>query len=415
MLRLLYINRFTLFKLCRNKPSRQLNTPSPSLSTASTDSHPIPNKPVNSPPAVEQPTTLSLVLASFMLHDVSSSQEKPGAIIPTTVSSQHDHTPCSALIDTGSPVTLISEKIQRQLNLLATPLESHYKLIGVAAETLTTLEIVQVDILLDRKVWTTPAIVVSSLTHSLILGLNFLKLTKSKVDFETNIVEARSTLYPANAHFMQRSNSTIIIPKSEVYWHCQRLLKKKACWMLVLMLAIVIILTTVASHTHFHFNSLFKKQDKSFVSPERNLTWKELLTYGNAVRLKIRLQAARPEKTGQLYFLDCTLPPVLAKRQHISNHLVLGVYELLSPKTTSLIQRVTHAWCHLAMNASECPRPLKNPNTFPWALPNSQYCQTSFLYLPLLATCIMAVFAHTPISFVVFFVFFFTCIYIHFM
>ena len=135
--------------------------------------------------------------------------------------------------------------------------------------------------------------------------------------------------------------------------------------MLVLMLAIVIILTTVASHTHCHFNSLFKKQDKSFVSPERNLTWKELLTYGNAVRLKIRLQAARPEKTGQLYFLDWTLPPVLAKRQHISNHLVLGVYELLSPKTTSLIQTVTHACCHLAMNASECPRPLKNPNTFP--------------------------------------------------
>ena len=44
-------------------------------------------------------------------------------------------------------------------------------------------------------------------------GLNFLKLTKSKVDFETNTVETGSTLYLANTHYMQSSNSTIIIPK----------------------------------------------------------------------------------------------------------------------------------------------------------------------------------------------------------
>ena len=35
---------------------------------------------------------------------------------------------CSALVDTGSPVILLSEKIQRQLNLPATPLKSHYHL-----------------------------------------------------------------------------------------------------------------------------------------------------------------------------------------------------------------------------------------------------------------------------------------------
>ena len=130
---------------------------------------------------------------------------------------------CSALLDTGSPVNLLSEKIQRQLNLAATPLESHYKLLGATGETLTTLGTVQVDILLGRKVWTTTAIVVSSLTHHLILGLDFLKLTKSKVDFETNTVETGSTLYLANIHCMQRSNSTIIIPKSDVYRLCQSL------------------------------------------------------------------------------------------------------------------------------------------------------------------------------------------------
>ena len=165
------------------------------------------------------------------------------------------------------------------------------------------------------------------------------------------------------------------------------------------MLTIVIILTVVASHTHCHFNRPFKKQNKPFVSSERNLIWKQLLTYGTTIRLKIRLEAARPEKTGQLYFLDWTLPWVLAKRRHISNHIALGVYHPLSPKNTSLIQTVTRARCHLAMNACEHPRPLKNPNTIPWALPNSLYCHPSFLHLPLLATCFMAVFALTPISF----------------
>ena len=154
-------------------------------------------------------------------------------------------------------------------------------------------------------------------------GLNFLKLTKSKVDFETNNVETGSTLYLANTHYMPSSNSTIIIPKSGVYRPCQLLLNKKACWMIALMLTIVIILTAIASYTHCHFNPSFKKQNKPFVSSERNLTWKQLLNYGTTVRLKIRLQAARLEKTGQLYFLDWTLPPVLTKRLHISITLLL--------------------------------------------------------------------------------------------
>ena len=131
-----------------------------------------------------------------------------------------------------------------------------------------------------------------------------------------------------------------------------------ACWMIALMLTIVIILTAVASHTHCHFNPPFKKRNKPLVSSARNLTWKELLAYGTTVCLKIRLQAARPEKTGQL-------PPVLAKRLHISNHLALGVYDPLSPKNTSLIQTVTQARYHLAVNASDCPHPPQNPKTIP--------------------------------------------------
>ena len=191
-------------------------------------------------------------------------------------------------------------------------------------------------------------------------GLNFLKLTKSEVDFRTNTVETGSTLYPTNTNCMQSSSSSIIIPKSNVYRPCLLLLNKTACWMIALMLTIVIILTAVASHAHCHFNPLFKKQNKPLVSSERNLTWKQLLTYGTTIHLKIRLQAARPQKTGQLYLLDWTLPPVLVERLHISNHLALGVYDPLYPKTPWSKESPTLAVTLLWMLVSTLV-PLKTP------------------------------------------------------
>ena len=132
------------------------------------------------------------------------------------------------------------------------------------------------------------------------------------------------------------------------------------------------------------------------------IRYARVLTYGTTVRLTIRLQAAQPERTGQLYFLGWTLPPVLAKKLHISNHLALRVYDPLSPKNTSLIQTVTQVSCHLAMNASKRPRPPQNPNAIPLAFSNSLYCHASFSHRPLLAAFLMAVFVLTPIFFYVY-------------
>ena len=90
----------------------------------------------------------------------------------------------------------------------------------------------------------------SSLAQPLILGLKFLKLTKSKIDFETNTVETGSKIYPVDTHCIKSSTSTIIILASDVCRPCQLLLNKKDCWMVVVTLITVIILTAVASHTH---------------------------------------------------------------------------------------------------------------------------------------------------------------------
>ena len=115
----------------------------------------------------------------------------------------------------------------------------------------------------------------------------------------------------------------------------------------------VIILTVVASHTHCHFKLPFTKQDKSFVSPEHNLIWKELLAYGSSIRFTVRSLLAK-SKNSRLYLLDLALSPVLAKKLHLTDHLALGAYNLLHPQNT-LIQQVTHVRCHFAMEVKEHP------------------------------------------------------------
>ena len=253
--------------------------------------------------------------------------------------------------------------IQRQIHLRAMPPESHYNLAGATGDTLTTSGTVQVDIVSDRKIWPTPAIVVSSLAHPLIVGLNFLKLTKSKIDFETNNVEIGSKIYPADIHCITSSNSTIMILTTDIYRPCQLLLNKKACWMVTFKLITVVVLTAVASHTHCHLKSPFKKQEESFASAASNLTWKELLAYSTSTCFTVRLQTVKPKKTCRLYLLDWAIPPVLAERLHITNHLVLGVYNSLHAQNTTLIQTVTHACCHFVIRDKERPNsPIKNPN-----------------------------------------------------
>ena len=129
------------------------------------------------------------------------------------------------------------------------------------------------------------------------------------------------------------------------------------------MLITAIVRIIVASHTHCHFKSSFKKQEESFASPTRYLTWKELLTYGTSIRFTVRSQPVKSKKTRRLYILDWEIPPVLAERLHLTNHLVLGVYNPLHPqKTTTLIQTVTHTRCRFVLRDKERPNsPHKRP------------------------------------------------------
>ena len=102
LLVLLYINCSTVLKLCCRKTSKPFNALTPSSSSLPIDPNPAQtnvNKPRSTPE--QPPPTLSLVLASFSLHDLSTSQERSGVVIPITISSQTDHISCSALVDIG--------------------------------------------------------------------------------------------------------------------------------------------------------------------------------------------------------------------------------------------------------------------------------------------------------------------------
>ena len=204
----------------------------------------------------------------------------------------------------------------------------------------------------------------SSVAHPLILGLNFLKLTKSKIDFETNKIG--SEIYPEDMRCITSFNSTIIIPISDVHRPCQLLLNKKSLLDGSITLIIVVVLTAVASHTHSHLKPPFKKQEKSFASPARNLTWKELSTYGTSFSFSVKSQPVKSKNIRRLCLLDWAFRPVLAERLHLTNHLVLGVYNPLHPQNTTLIQTVTHARCRFVTRDKERHgSPIKGPNKIP--------------------------------------------------
>ena len=124
------------------KPSGPSNVPTTPFPTPPTHSVRTRNRLVSPTSTHEQSPTLPLVLTSFTLRDVSTSQEKSGIVLPLAIQFQHDHISCSAFFDTGSEGTLLSEKIQLQLDLPIMPLESHYHLLGATGDTLNTLETV---------------------------------------------------------------------------------------------------------------------------------------------------------------------------------------------------------------------------------------------------------------------------------
>ena len=181
------------------------------------------------------------------------------------------------------------------------------------------------------------------------------------------------------------------IPTSDIYRPYQLLLNKKACWMTIFILITAVVVTAVASHTHYHFKPPFKELDKPIVSPGRTLTWKELLAYGTLVRLTVRSQPVRSEKTGQLYFLDWTLPPVLAKRLHISNHLGLVSITHYILKIPPWSKQSPTLVATLLWKLRSVPSPLKSPMKFHECFP-----------IPYTPTLLFIPCAH-PISFFFFF------------
>ena len=161
--------------------------------------------------------------------------------------------------DAGSPVLLLSENLQRQFNLPATLLGSHY-LLDATSNSLTTLGAAQIDTVSDHKACFNPAIVLSSLALPFILGFNFLKLSKSQIECESNNVQIGSKAYPSDIHCIKSSNSTTALTTSDVYRLCELPLNKRACLVIAASLLTVIIVIVVASHVHCNLKPPLKNQ-----------------------------------------------------------------------------------------------------------------------------------------------------------
>ena len=55
------------------------------------------------------------------------------------------------------------------------------------------------------------------MVHQRILRINFLKFTRSKINFLANKVKIGSKAYPSDINCIKRSNSTIVLPTADAY------------------------------------------------------------------------------------------------------------------------------------------------------------------------------------------------------
>ena len=71
-----------------------------------------------------------------------------------------------ALLDAGSSVTLLSEKLQCQFILCAMSLDSHYGIVGTTGDCSTTLGTAQVNIGPQNVTFSSFCCVITGTTHS---------------------------------------------------------------------------------------------------------------------------------------------------------------------------------------------------------------------------------------------------------
>ena len=101
-------------------------------------------------------------------------------------------------------------------------------------------------------------------------------------------------------------------------------------------------------------------------------------TYSNCTKPYLEgtpyFQAVKYRKNHRLFLLDWESPPVLAEKIHLTNHIVMGVYNPLHPQSGTLIQLFTHARRRFIMRGPLIPSE-KSPQSNPM-------CDSQLLVLP---------------------------------
>jgi len=122
-----------------------------------------------------------------------------------------------ALVDTGSQITLVNRQFFDKTNFVNKPFEQpdFYFIKGVGGRRLTILGKMSVPIQINHEIFTFPIHVVEDLTHSCIIGLDFMDKFRVTINLANNTlsIEDSATVFPLICHDgMVRSTLQVKIP-----------------------------------------------------------------------------------------------------------------------------------------------------------------------------------------------------------
>ena len=209
----------------------------------------------------------------------------------------------------------------------------------------------QINIQSKENIWATPVLIIDDLLHPIILGLYFLKITQSKIDFTSNNVEIGSFAHSATIHQQSNPGTTTIIPTNQLLKGYGLLLTKPTAVFFATVLILGIILTAVAAHTHCQLQPIIPVEKPTVTpsAPPHPTTWQELLVYGTSSPLTVPVSTSRSGRTDEVLFLEWKIPPILAARLSLANTIILGIPHLTPPTGQANVTIINSARCRFLL------------------------------------------------------------------
>ena len=179
------IYKLTYFERACNKPTKK---------NSQTQADPPITNPLlhegKNPPTSSRDTDIThqpcpIVLSTLTVKNNRAQLEKSDISVVTHTSYDNKLFKLTFIFDTGFPITLIREDLQRKLNITSQLIDPNFKISVLMVHILGATEL---NLTSDNRIWKIPVMITPYLKHKTILGLNFLKQSNTVINFADNVV-----------------------------------------------------------------------------------------------------------------------------------------------------------------------------------------------------------------------------------